>query len=632
MIYILNKQETIIDILEPEKERYYYNDLHVQDLKEGSETFEFSTNTDIPKNSTIVLRTNGGELKTFIVQSMRDLRNDYQEKTYYCDGEFLELRYTRILEPQILSGQTAETALNFGLQGTRWSLGVADKQIVRDVEIGEYMNVLKYIRLVASEFDLEMRFRVEFSANSISKRYVDMVPRAGLDMGKEIIFGKDLQSIERIEDTSGVVTALYGIGPADEKGRYMSIESVNGGKKYVEDLNALQRWGKDGEHRFDIFTPDIDQKYLTPQMLLDLTKKELKRRINSVVTYKIDAVDLYDALGFDQSEVVNIGDTVRPKDIYYSPPLYVEARVIRTERSNTDPSRNKYALGDYVDIDINNYNSIRQVNSVLNNKKETWNDVVNRVHKDDFTNERIIEIINDPEATAQIIAKKLQIIGAVEVLSELSKDLGTITAGKISGASFETSSETGWIEMKDGYIRSSNNSSDFILIDENGIGIGTGYGTRYAYVFLKLTKSGISNPDGGAVQIPDSLDVANSLYVGGLGSINGGLNVSGGALSVGNGAGFNGYTYFHGPVYTTQQETGFMGAGGVGNGSTSGAIAGVGVNFKMNKNYTPSGITATELSSTTYPNWTNITPYGFWFYVNGDATINYRYWRGYYTC
>jgi phage minor structural protein len=374
MIYVLSKAEEIVDILEPDKSRAYWNDTHVQDLKEGIETFDFDADVDIPTNSTIVLKTPTNDLIPFIVQKVKKVSSSTKKFTYYCDAEFLELRYSKILEPEERTGQTPLSALSFGLQGTRWEVGNVEEADIQTVKIDEYMNTLKYLRTIATSFDLELRFRVEFANNRIARRYVDFKKRVGLDAGKEIVFGKDLESIERVEDSNAVVTALYGIGPADSEGNYMGIESVNSGKKYVEDLAALQRWGKNGEHRFDIYTPSVADEEMTPQKLYILTKKELNRRIAASVQYQVDAEDLYDVIG-KRHEAVFLGDTVRIKDEGFEPALYLEARVLKIERSYTNPSSNKFTLGEYREINPKTYDYIRDIQKVLNGNKNKWNTV-----------------------------------------------------------------------------------------------------------------------------------------------------------------------------------------------------------------------------------------------------------------
>ncbi|WP_205068208.1 phage tail spike protein [Bacillus mesophilum] len=429
------------------KEKAYWDDQHIQDLKEGIETFEFTTDVEIPINSTIVLRTPSKELVPFIVQRANKVANYSRTIRYECDAEFLELRYTKVLEPQILEGQTPETALSFGLQGTRWQVGEVGNLKVKSIPIDEYMNVLKYLRLIANEFELELRFRVEFLNSRVSRRYVDFVEKSGLDAGKEILFGKDLQNIERLEDSSGIVTALYGIGPADDNGNYMTVAAANGGKPYIENRAALERWGKDGEHRYDIFMPSVDRENITPQELFALTQAELFRRINSVVQYKVDGVDFYDVFGMEH-EAVNLGDTVRIKDQGFTPALYLEARVIRIDRSYTDPSRNQYTLGDYVEVDIKTYKYIRDLQKLINKNKESWNNAEkNAVQRaqliieqtEESWNAQVISIQETAEEQATLINQiNLDIDGIELSASNMDSRIGSveslvsIQAGQIS--------------------------------------------------------------------------------------------------------------------------------------------------------------------------------------------------------
>ncbi|CAM3678971.1 hypothetical protein GCM10009865_47670 [Aeromicrobium ponti] len=442
MIYVLNSQGYISDILDPQKERAYWNDLHVIDIKEGIETFDFDTDVDIPVNSTIVLRSPNNEFIPFIVQRVNKVSNYRLTNSYQCDAEFLNIRYSKIFDPQILEGQTPETALAFGLQGTRWEVGFIEDTKIRTINIDEHMNGLKFLRMIASDYEMELRFRVVIGGNRIAKRYVDFVKRNGLNAGKEIIFGKDLQNIERLEDASMVVTALYGIGAADENGNYLTIESVNNGKKYVEDLDALQRWGKDGEHRYDIYSPTVDSGKLTPQMLLDLTEEEFKKRINASVKYIVDADDLYELLGLGH-ERAQAGDTVRIKDEYFNPALYLEARILKTERSYTGSSKNKFTLGDYLELNINAYKYLRDVKKLLNKSKESWDFAKTTAESAQST----ADTAQSTATSAQSTAETAQATAAgVKTLTDGWKVEGKTT---IDGANIETGTVT-WEKARGG--------------------------------------------------------------------------------------------------------------------------------------------------------------------------------------
>jgi hypothetical protein len=83
---------------------------------------------------------------------------------------------------------------------------------------------------------------------------------------------------------------------------------------------------------------------------------------------------------------------------------------------------------------------------------------------------------------------------------------------------------------------------------------------------------------------------------------------------------------------TSEGEYGYCGVGGkdsegVGSGI---AVAGQGVNFKINKNYSPSSVSLMSYSNNTPANTTSINSYGFYLYIMGGSTNEYVYWRGRY--
>ena len=52
-----------------------------------------------------------------------------------------------------------------------------------------------------------------------------MVRKVGRDNGKEIVLGKDLQGIRRIENSQDAISALVGVGPFNEEtGEYLTFE------------------------------------------------------------------------------------------------------------------------------------------------------------------------------------------------------------------------------------------------------------------------------------------------------------------------------------------------------------------------------------------------------------------------
>jgi phage minor structural protein len=326
----------------------------------------------VNKNKIVIRDLDGYFIPFTIEETERDFIDGKRVKRIYAESEHVELRTKKIIEPTELIGATLNTALDYGLYGTRWKRGITEFAGARDIKITEYITALAFLNKIASEFNVQLRFRVEIDGNQIIGRYVDALLTEDIFDGKEITFGKDVIGIRRIENSAEVYTALYVIGPADENGKYVTIEQVNGGKKYVEDREALERWSPDGRHLFGIFQyhPDTDEK-VTPELLTQKGKEALKNHINSVVKYEVDAVVLERIFGYEH-EKIRKGMTVRIKDEKFNPPLYLEARVLETERSYTAKDRDKFVLGNYREVQVVKDPTIAKIQSKLFRNENAW--------------------------------------------------------------------------------------------------------------------------------------------------------------------------------------------------------------------------------------------------------------------
>src|SRR5690606_19534740 len=146
-----------------------------------------------------------------------------------------------------------------------------------------------YILRIAREFELEPNFYIKTDGNKVTGRYVELIERIGEFRGRTIESGRDLQSIERKEDTSAVATALWVYGPEKEDGTRLKV--------LVEDDEARQRWGRRGQHIIDYYEPETENPNITEERLRTLGEMELRKRINAVVTYEAEIIDLENVPG-----------------------------------------------------------------------------------------------------------------------------------------------------------------------------------------------------------------------------------------------------------------------------------------------------------------------------------------------
>ncbi|WP_423220430.1 phage tail spike protein, partial [Bacillus thuringiensis] len=322
----------------------------------------------------------------------------------YASGEWIQLAKAGIINPQKIVGKTVNEFIDIALVGTKWKRGKTEYAGFHTMTIDEFIDPLKFLKDIASLFDLEIQYRAEVVGSQIVGRYVDMVKKRGRDTGKEVTLGKDLMGIKRIENSQNICTALLGF-VKKEGGDFITISSINNGIPYLVDNDAFQRWNERGQHKFGFYTPETEQD-ITPQRLMTLMKTEIKKRVNSSVSYEVNAQSIGRVFGLAH-ELINEGDTIRIKDTGFIPKLYLEARAIAGDESFTDPSQDKYVFGDYREIVDANEELRKLYNKVLaslGSKQEILNQLDKLVKE---TAEKVNDAQKESES-AKKLAEKVQ--------------------------------------------------------------------------------------------------------------------------------------------------------------------------------------------------------------------------------
>ncbi|NUK29509.1 phage tail protein [Parageobacillus sp. VR-IP] len=345
MIHITDrKTDRILDVID---EDAFWGDKHTKSLKDTLETFDFTTFANkrfseyLAERNRVIIPDEDGEYIEFIIENTRKFHGaDGLFIEVYTSASYTELAKAKVIEPQTTPAWTAKQHADMALEDTEWEVGTVDFAGSRTLTIESYTNPYSYLKQIASEFNLELYFRVETDGNKVTRRHVDLIEHVGGWNGREVEFGKDLIGIERKEDFSSIVTALVGIGPEREDGTRLQV--------FVEDKDALARWGRNGKHIVDIYEPDSSDSEMTLEQLRSLTEAELAKRIDSSIEYTGDVADLEKMPGL-KYEKFRFGDTIRIKDTAFTPPLYLEARIHTVERSIKRNGQKTVTLGDYIE-------------------------------------------------------------------------------------------------------------------------------------------------------------------------------------------------------------------------------------------------------------------------------------------
>ncbi|UGO51563.1 putative peptidase S74 [Bacillus phage vB_BanS_Booya] len=401
------KTDQIVAAIQPED---YWDDKRHWELKNNVDMLDFTAfdGTDhavtLQQQNLVLKEVRDGRIVPYVITET-EKNSDTRSITTYASGAWIQIAKSGIIKPQRIESKTVNEFIDLALLGMKWQRGITEYAGFHTMTIDEYMDPLTFLKKIASLFKLEIRYRVEIKGSRIIGWYVDMIQKRGHDTGKEIELGKDLVGVTRIEHTRNICTALVGFVKG-EGDKVITIESINKGLPYIVDADAFQRWNEHGQHKFGFYTPETEELDMTPKRLLTLMEIELKKRVNSSISYEVEAQSIGRIFGLEH-ELINEGDTIKIKDTGFTPELYLEARVIAGDESFTDPTQDKYEFGDYREI-VNQNEELRKIYnrilSSLGNKQEMIDQLDKLVNE---VNETASNAKKESEA-AKALAEKVQ--------------------------------------------------------------------------------------------------------------------------------------------------------------------------------------------------------------------------------
>ncbi|HDR4947127.1 TPA: tail fiber domain-containing protein [Bacillus cereus] len=401
------KTNQIVAAIQPQD---YWDDKRHWEIKNNVDMLDFTVFDGITHSATlqqqnlVLKEVRDGRIVPYVITEA-EKNSDKRSITTYASGAWVQIAKSGIIKPQRIEGKTVNEFIDMALVGMKWKRGKTDYAGFHTMTIDEFIDPLTFLKKIASLFKLEIQYRVEIQGSQIIGWYVDMIQRRGRDTGKEIELGKDLIGVTRIEHSRDICTALVGFVKG-EGDNVITIESINRGLPYIVDNDAFQRWNERGKHKFGFYTPETEELDMTPKRLMTLMEIELKKRVNSSVSYEVEAQSIGRIFGLAH-ELINEGDTIRIKDTGFTPKLYLEARVIAGDESFTDPTQDKYVFGDYREITDPNEELRKIYNRILGSlgNKQELIDQLDKLVKD--ANETASNAKKESEA-AKTLAEKVQ--------------------------------------------------------------------------------------------------------------------------------------------------------------------------------------------------------------------------------
>ncbi|OUA13358.1 phage tail spike protein, partial [Bacillus thuringiensis] len=407
------KTDQIISAIQPKD---YWADNRHWEIKNNIDTLEFKTFDGTPhavtlqQQNLVLKEVRDGRIIPYVINNEVEKDSGDRSLTVHASGAWVQIAKDGIIKPQRIESETVNTFIDIALTDSKWQRGITDYSSFHTMTIDEFIDPLTFLKKIAALFELEIQYRVEVMGSKITGWYVDMIKTRGRETGKEVTLGKDLVGVRRIEHSRDICTALVGF-VRGEGDKLITVESINKELPYIVDNDAFQRWNAHGKHKFGFYTPETEDQNMTPQRLMTLMKTELKKRVNTSVSYEVEAQSIGRIFGLAH-ELINEGDTIRIKDTGFTPKLYLEARVIAGDESFTDPTQDKYVFGDYREITDPNEEMRKLYNRVLAS-------LGNKANKELL--EQLEKLAEEAKGTAEQAQKESQV--AKELAEKVQENL-----------------------------------------------------------------------------------------------------------------------------------------------------------------------------------------------------------------
>ena len=357
-IFILNTSMRVIDILSNNGDNPsapFFDDTYKQELATGAETYEFTTIANSRTSEVLVIGNYilfkyDGKYKLFQIMEVTDEHSDGKRLiSIYSEMAGMKL-LNDYCEPFRIEGNFI-TFLNKVLQDTDWQAGNYDEALldnIQTVNVSDYENVYSLIQENIDTYGgVEIEFRVEFTGNTLTGRYIDAYSNGerGNKAYKRFEYGENVKGITRTINMDDFATAVIGTGSNNATIKEAEWEYKMGdpadkplNQAFVADTKANDKWNNGEKYIKTVYK----SKSSIPLEILQESWDYLQEINKPKFDYDVDL-----ALTTKDYEEIRIGDTDYVIDNSYNPPILLEARVSELEISFTDPTSNKCTLSNY---------------------------------------------------------------------------------------------------------------------------------------------------------------------------------------------------------------------------------------------------------------------------------------------
>ena len=257
------------------------------------------------------------------------------------------------------------------------------------VDVKEYTDVRSTLENIRELYDIEYRFSVKFDGQRIT-RVLHVYKRFGSNTGKYFVYDRDLINIERTVDFDNIHTAILPYWMEQDVVRtlagYSPINKINGFRKdYPMDVIIHEAAHNDYDQGDYAKVLIMKSSSTDPELTYLEACNKLLDYIAPTYTYTVNVLLLENALGFEGTEQIHLGDTVWLKEKVGDMELGLEARVIELVTSHNNPEDDQVTFTNFKEIstaDSEDVLALRDMINQIQNQQDQINQVVVQVTED----------------------------------------------------------------------------------------------------------------------------------------------------------------------------------------------------------------------------------------------------------
>jgi phage minor structural protein len=338
----------------------------------------------------------------YVIRQM-NLNDDSYEITAQLNVEELEGTH---FDTFTSTEQTIVQAMNLAFAGTGWRCEsrLTKKRTIKKTNASAWEILKQAVKT----------YRVEPMIDSLNK-VVTFTEKRGSDRGVYFSSQLNLKSVGQQAQTTDFYTRIIPVGKDG-----LTIEAINGGKKYLEDHT---------------YSPKIktyywkDERYTVPESLMEDAMEKLHDLAHPVVAYTCDVLDLakvsrkYSILQF------GIGDTVLIIDKYTK--IRVQQRIVKMTEYPDNPDQNTCEISN-VKLSFEEYaqkyeDTSNTVDNITTDNGTVDGDAIDNI--DAAKVQRLDEVIANSAKFTEVNTK---ILNVSDMLTAANAKIGTLETTKLT--------------------------------------------------------------------------------------------------------------------------------------------------------------------------------------------------------